>query len=676
MSEPGIAYRADIDGLRAIAVLAVVLYHLKLPGFGAGFVGVDIFFTISGFLIFSILYTEFAANGRVDWLGFYARRIRRLLPEATVMIVTVMALGYFVLLSDGAQQSLAKSGIAGALWMGNIYFWRYGAGDYFSPVAERQPLLHLWSLGVEEQFYLLVPLLFALVAILRVRLRAAWQHLFWIFLLAGGSISLAVAVWGANAYPTAAYYLLPTRAYEFALGALAALVLNRSRETGGRSRLIHAAALLGLAGIGLSLTITEKGVAFPGAWALFPTVGTALLLWSGDSVVRTHVRRFLEARVAVYLGKISYGWYLWHFPLLVLWREYWLYDTSARAEIAIALAALGPAAVGYHLVARLRRENTGAAMFQRARRTLRYGAVAASAAVLACASLGAYARFVGSESVETLTLARQVKDRYLPPNPCLDATRNYTVGECAFGDPTGAMTLLLWGDSHANHWVPALEPIFRQAGILGIERFRGGCPPSLRQNTLMDADRLAPCKEFGEAVLIELEQRKRMGPIGVILSARWAAHINLDPLSIMDQVIPRPKLAGGPAIEQSLKQLMTALSSLHIPVGILLTVPEQKFSLPHCARRMALDQCEVSSAEEHAYLASSQEVIARAAGDALLLDPAKILCLGRKCAVTHGTTLLYHDDNHLSQSGARSLTPHLVGFVQTLAGQVRAASQP
>jgi peptidoglycan/LPS O-acetylase OafA/YrhL len=309
--QPGsVRYRADIDGLRAVAVLAVVAYHAFPDLVPGGFVGVDVFFVISGFLITGILLAALE-NGNLRLREFYARRVRRIFPALSITLAACWGFGWFALFQDEYRQ-LGRHVAYGAGFLANVAFWR--EAGYFDNAAETKPLLHLWSLGIEEQFYIVWPLLLML----------AWRRRF----VAAGISVLALASFGINVGgidrdPTAAFYSPASRAWELALGGLVALVsagrldrarrraswavgrLDEERAPARASR--EALAILALGMIGAAAVAVDAASAFPGWWALLPTVGTALvLLGRGDS--RTH-RRVLANRPMVWIGLISYPLY-------------------------------------------------------------------------------------------------------------------------------------------------------------------------------------------------------------------------------------------------------------------------------------------------------------------------------------------------------------------------------
>lgn len=659
-------YRPDVDGLRAIAIVAVVLHHLDVPGLSGGFVGVDVFFTISGFVIFSTLLGEWVEGGSIAWGAFFARRVRRLIPEATAMMTLVLLGSLVVFLPIGEQQAVAKAGVASSVWVANIYFWLLGS-DYFQPSSARHPLLHLWSLGVEEQFYLLIPLLFVSAGWMSKLARGRAQYSHAIAVIALASFVLTAAL--ERAHPLATFYLLPARAYEFLLGALLAVWRKRQHALDSE----RVGACLTYAGaIGVVASTCYLPETPQGAWTAVPTVCTGLVIWGCSMPGTNRVRDWLSARVPVYLGKVSYGWYLWHFPMLVFWRKYWLFDTSLAGETLVAISALVPAVVGYQMVSRLRRQPPDISG------TLVAGAGALVAVFLLAGAVGVHARYVGSQTSEMKDLRAQVEDHYRPSIDC--AEQGTTEVRCGFGSAGGEATVIIWGDSHAHHWIPALEPLFKAHEIRGLERVRWGCPPGLVASDTWMQKRYRDCIDFNAGIQAELE-RPGARPRAVILAARWSAYLDEKPLAVAERrsVWQGRRLAEGTdaavaVLESALKQTIDRLNAREIPVGLLMQVPEQRFQVPECLARKRPDDCQMPREFEERYLASAEQMLARVArGDMRsIFDPLGLFCRSGRCEVRVGHTLAYVDDNHLSASGATAIGPELDQFVETLLSRSKA----
>ena len=317
-------HRSDIDGLRAVAVLAVVLFHARVPGTSGGFVGVDIFFVISGYLISSIIATELRAN-TFSVVKFYERRCRRILPALFVMFAVVFVLAAAVLLPPD-MVAFCRSLLSATFFVSNIYFWK--TSTYFEGASQFKPLLHTWSLGVEEQFYIVMPLVLMLVAR---RARAAYAP--WLLGLFVGSLLLSV--WGVTHAPNATFYVLPTRFWELTTGAL--VTLGMRKRTLPRPVL----ELIGAAGLGLcvgSIALLSEVAPFPGWYALIPCLGAAAILYQG-AIGDSAVTRILSAKPLVFIGQISYSLYLWHWPLLSLAKYEMSTRTLSGLEVATVLVA-------------------------------------------------------------------------------------------------------------------------------------------------------------------------------------------------------------------------------------------------------------------------------------------------------------------------------------------------
>ncbi len=325
MYEAGqLKYRSEIDGLRAVAVLPVILFHAGFETFRGGFVGVDIFFVISGFLITAILVEELA-DDRFSLTGFYERRARRILPALFVVMLVCIPLAWMWMLPRQIEE-FSNSLLATALFASNILFWR--ESGYFAGVSDEKPMLHTWSLAVEEQYYLLFPIFLFL----------AWRfrrnHVFWL-VLACALLSLAIGEWGWRHKPTANFYLLPGRAWELLAGSLAALAAHR-RPVAGNDGL----ALAGLALILFAIFVFDESVPFPSLYALVPVLGAVLILLFARN--GTLAARLLSNPLFVGVGLVSYSAYLWHQPLLAFARIYTFgqFDEGVRALTLAATAGL------------------------------------------------------------------------------------------------------------------------------------------------------------------------------------------------------------------------------------------------------------------------------------------------------------------------------------------------
>ena len=319
-------YRAEIDGLRALAVLPVILFHAGFEWFSGGFVGVDVFFVISGYLITTIIISEMA-EGKFSIVNFYERRARRILPALFFVMAACLPFAW-LWLSPNDLKDFGQSLVTVSLFSSNFLFW--WESGYFDTAAELKPLLHTWSLAIEEQFYILFPIFL----ILTWRLGLKWIL---IFLSTVFLISLGVAQWGAYNTPNAAFFLLPARAWELLVGVFAAFYLKYNTHLKSHS-LNQALSLLGFGMIVYSIISFDKATPFPSLYALIPTIGTGLLILC--AVPKTFVHKLLSLKFIVGIGLISYSSYLWHQPLLVFARHRLLGEISELILIALCLTSV------------------------------------------------------------------------------------------------------------------------------------------------------------------------------------------------------------------------------------------------------------------------------------------------------------------------------------------------
>ena len=337
-------FRPDIEGLRAVAVLAVVLFHADVPGVGGGFVGVDVFFVISGFLITGLLWREVSVTGTVGLRRFYGARARRLLPaSATVGVVTMMA--SVILLPPLQVPSVLKDGIASALYVSNYRFISQGT-DYFGGHLPPSPFQHYWSLGVEEQFYLIWPPLMIgsawLIRHVRRRVRAdtPWPEQPYVLVLGlVSAISFGLSLFMTYQLLAVAFFSLPTRAWQLAAGGLVALTAGRWRRLSPL-----AAALIGAAGLGVILLSCDQlsgNTLYPGIAALLPTLGAVLVIGAGCATPAHGCGRLLGLHPMRAIGRVSYSWYLWHWPVLLLAPALLGHPLGLAARLAAALASGG-----------------------------------------------------------------------------------------------------------------------------------------------------------------------------------------------------------------------------------------------------------------------------------------------------------------------------------------------
>jgi peptidoglycan/LPS O-acetylase OafA/YrhL len=498
------AFRADIEGLRAIAVVSVVLYHLKFPIAPGGFVGVDVFFTISGFLMAEIVVAE-VRIGEFDLWRFYRRRILRIWPAMYLVMLATIVAGMVLLLPIHLVE-LGNTLLASLVLASNILFWLHTS--YFAPSAETNPLLHLWSLAVEQQFYLLVPLLVPIAAADR---SSRWR----LAVVAVTIASLALCVAMTPQKPVASFYLLPTRIWEFLLGSCIALYPGELAERAGANEV---AAGAGVAMILAAVAVFNAGVQFPGFRALLPCAGTALVI-AANANVRTLVGRALAASPCLFVGRLSYSIYLWHWPILTFCRLEGISTEPMAVKLSIVVATLLCSYASWRFVevpfrgspivpVRLRLSGLAAAMV--------FLAVTAGAAV-------------GTDGLP-MRLDRQTRD-LLAYQSYPRKSAIYREGECflQIGQPAsdfresncGVRTpdrasVLLWGDSHAAHYAYGLQEAAGGFGVDAIQATYSACAP-----IPFRAAKLPSCADFAR----EIFARARSQDFdAIILSANWTGY--------------------------------------------------------------------------------------------------------------------------------------------------------
>lgn len=660
------SYRRDIDGLRAIAILLVVAFHARLPGVQGGYIGVDVFFVISGFLITSLIVEEALATGRIHLQSFYARRVRRLFPALFVVVLATLVLAWvFLLPTRDEQQDVARSAIAASTYVANIYFL-LTSGRYFDTASELKPLLHTWSLSVEEQFYLFWPML--VVAVLWMcRRRQIGIHK-WLT-VAYASVLLASFVSSVSmleSHPRAVFYSMPTRAWEFAAGGLLALWLPRLAKS--THPVGDALSLAGIAMILAGAVYFDATTAIPGLPALVPVAGACLVIAGGSMNRSGVVYRLLSFGPVAYIGLLSYSWYLWHWPLLSIARARTLQEPHMLRDVAIALAALGAAHLTYQWVENpIRTQRPW--LFRASRTTIAAGAALTLAAVAVAVGLRASAISTASKGVthgRPLTVSAGSGSRpicrQVPP-----FSEPVSRSLCTIGEASEPIKAVVWGDSHADQYFPMIRKfVASQSDVAILQRTFMGCTPlgapGPSANTA-DADKDA-CREYNAAVLKEITELSGAGLQGVVLSGRWlddfgAGRVSAARLSQPDREISgeeQSRKMWGSA--QELSQLLERFHELGLKTLVIAPLGEMRYDVPKCLARRGPKACSVKrdvvERQRYSTLLAMRDVVSRFP-EAALLDPIDVLCDADRCFSQRDGVALYADDNHLSAPAAELL---------------------
>ena len=619
--------RPDIQGLRAIAVLSVIAFHAELPVPG-GFTGVDVFFVISGYVITLLLLREHS-KGTLSFATFYARRAQRLLPALAVMVAVIFVLSWLVQSPFGAQQTTSATGIGAMLLIANVVIVR-SVGDYFDAAAESNPLLHTWSLSVEEQFYLVFPVVLVLVL---TRFRHKWGLLGTVgaLTLVGFVLSVALTAgwspWNLTSQPEAwAFYLSPSRAWEFGVGALLAIVVTRHNwaPTVAQSRVL---SVIGLVLLAASFWLITPTSPFPGTLALLPVTGTAVLIAAG--LASNPVSHVLASRPAVLVGDWSYSLYLWHWPIIVFALLLW--PGPATAVVAAVISFI-PALLSYrYLENPIRRMSL-------TRRQVGLAGVAVSTLVVV---LGVVLSTLGPRTIPGV----REFDEQRKAQGLSSASECFVQGEftpsalerCWFRTDDSSGWVLLAGDSHAAHLLDGLVPA---AGMFDLDVFSvtGGACPFVRVS-VPESD-VTNCDELNGAV--------------------WDLIDGSDP--------PAAVVLGEKGVPGGLAETLDELDARGIPAVFVRDVPrwapvDQRVQTLPCRGGaitfnclFSLDETERFSKENRA----QEDELLRQQPGLVALDPWPLFCDGEGCSPVQSGRLEYVDNEHLNRFGSQRLTPTLV----------------
>jgi peptidoglycan/LPS O-acetylase OafA/YrhL len=655
---PALSYRPEIDGLRALAVLPVMLFHAGFALFSGGFVGVDVFFVISGYLITAIILSELQA-GRFSLVNFYERRARRILPALCVMMLVCVPLAWHWL-DPQDLKSFAKSLIAVPLFSSNVLFWR--ETGYFDTGVDLKPLLHTWTLAVEEQYYVFFPLL----------LMAGWRlgRRWIVALLAVLAVaSLALAQHGAEADSSAAFYLLHARAWELLVGSFIAFYFNARRAVEVPASAPFLRQLAALAGIGLiayGVFGFDHSTVFPGLNALVPTLGAALVILFAQR--NTWVGQLLATRPLVAVGLISYSAYLWHQPVFAFARNASLVAPAPVVMLGLTGLSLVLAWLSWRFVERAFRDRKQVSRAQ----IFRFGALA-SVLFIGLGLTG----FINNGFANRFHVDPAVMTAFDDPDIRASCDVNYDgngwgIDFCFFGTSKAQATaqVAVFGDSHSEALLPAFDSAGKRLGVSIAHLGVGGCPPLLGVDVVVG--------NYGPGACANLAQRqydyvKRNGIKKVILVSRWTLYTDGDYdherltgyFLVNHDSQARSKEASRAVFAKALETTIDAYRALGTEVMVVAQVPQQLANPKNLYYRLARDGSESEaqklatvdalsvSLEKHQQLQQFTrglfEVDAQQGRIQLVtLDDA--LCRGQSCLIGDQDSW-YKDYNHLSAKG-------------------------
>ena len=662
-------YRREIDGLRAVAVLPVILFHAGLTFWSGGFVGVDVFFVISGYLITTILITEREA-GTYSLLGFYERRARRILPALFVVLLATVPFAW-AWIPPYPFEDYARSLAFAALFISNVHFLEHGG--YFDLSADLRPLLHTWSLAVEEQYYLIFPLVLVLLgAFGRVK------HLIWFLLFAAAS--LAVAEWGWRTYPNQNFYFTPSRFWELLAGSICAVLLFK-RDPFDSDLL----AGLGLAMILYSVVFFDATLPFPSLYTLVPVVGTCLIILFAKQ--GGYTAKLLSVGPMVWIGLISYSAYLWHQPLFAFARIKSLLEPSLPLMLGLAVASLVLAYLTWRFVEQPFRGK--APLILPGRRAL----LSASAVGIAVfATFGLWGKFAeGFPSRLNLGQSAYLDQLYEQTTThelggkCPNQTGRAVRSLCEFySTETPARVIAITGDSHSNMLLPAFDPLYQDLNARVLIGHSAGCPPLLGvwQSRLDGASQQCHSAARQYADLIAEQEVDT-----VILAARWSLYATGDYDGPDPRFWLRAEERGGKLnadlalanFEKGLRETLAYYAENEIEMIIVSQVPQQRLIpgvLVQDAMMLGLSDDEARALFEHTFVSRGESdrlqstvrgVVAQAAEEfgAQIVTFDEVFADGDSFAWIKEDDALYMDDDHVSAEGARRMAPK---FKEALTG--------
>jgi peptidoglycan/LPS O-acetylase OafA/YrhL len=654
-------FRTDVEGLRAIAVFAVVAFHASVPFFDGGFVGVDAFFVISGYLITGLLLREVLSTGRISFKNFFARRARRILPAATIVLLSVAVASILLEPLVGVYAN-ARDLLAGAVFMSNWQFIALGT-DYLAHSTADSPVLHYWSLAVEEQFYLVWPLVVLLAVMLSKRFPLKASRV--VALVLGGVTvaSFVLSLVLTITDPKLAYMATTTRAWEFGVGAIVAVGAHWLQSKAASpvwSRLGWLLGWGGLAALVYSTVAFDGSTPFPGTAALVPTLGTGAIIAGGLLIQssRTAIGSFLSLRPLRYLGRLSFGWYLWHWPVLML-VEGQTGELSWPVRSLLMVVALVLAALTLHLI------ETPLSRWKQVAKNV----APALALGLLCIVLSTSASMaVGSSAVASLSAPPTVKltdasftkifgasdsatsgavtpspleapDDVRTPKGCLLDHEKDRVRSCQLG-VAGGIPVVLFGDSHAHQWAPAFEEMANERGWDLSVFAKAGCPV---------AD-LTPINDGGRYSEPECVTWRAQS-IDLILTEIKPQFIVVS--SLHTYISEQDNLFA--AWEKSLDKLAAA----DVPIVYIRDTPHPLEDVPTCISGAFDDWSKCAFPSDINDDLVIQSALTGDRPNMSVIDLTPYFCDGDTCPAVRNGYLLYRDDSHITGTAALAMKPVL-----------------
>jgi peptidoglycan/LPS O-acetylase OafA/YrhL len=644
-------YRPDIDGLRAVAVLSVLFFHSGFTLFSGGYVGVDVFFVISGYLITNIVVREID-DCTFSIVNFYERRFRRLMPALMVVIFVSLAFGA-LLLTPTRLVDLGQSAVASTLFSSNILF--YLESGYFGGAAETKPLLHTWSLAVEEQYYIFFPLLLIFIA------KTGAKHYFkWLSSLSILSFIACVILTRENA--SAAFYWIPTRAWELFIGSMLAL---NSIAFPIRRIVREVSSLTGISMILTSVFMYSAETPFPGYAALLPTIGTALVIYSGAGG-SSFVNRILSLKPLVFIGFISYSLYLWHWPIIVYTKLWFIKELTFNTVVVMLTFTAVVSILSWRYIESPFRRRA----LLNSKKSIYFGVFATSAVTITIGLIFILNDGFSERKFNNTSLISKKNDyKWLHWESCEDVTGRISNkrGLCEIGSNSGNAHFLLWGDSHARSIASGVHLSARSANLKGRIAAQTACPPLLT----IERPNRDSCNNFNLKVMTLISETPDIKT--VILAARWPLSVKGDRykeehgsyVKLIDTISPSNSMSNTELFKIGLGKTIEKLNRLGKRVVLINSVPEVGYDVPSALVVASINDRNVNSIiaptkeefKKRNYEVHSifNELNKLAYVDVISID--EYLCDAGHCKVMIDGRPLYRDDDHLSTYGSEHLSP-------------------
>jgi peptidoglycan/LPS O-acetylase OafA/YrhL len=640
--------------LRAVAILLIVAYHARIPGFSGGFIGVDVFFVLSGYLITRHLLAEAGETRRIRFGQFYARRIRRLVPGLAILVIGALVASALIV-DPFDMREISKEGAAAALYVSNILFAQ-NAQNYFAPSVTNSPFLHTWSLGVEEQFYLFWPFLVAGVLIATRhrphRMRRAAIAVLLLVLALSFALNLQ---WTADG-SSWSFFSLPTRAWEFAAGGLLAALPQRALMP----KIVH--SLVSLVGFGMLAAATllfSDTTAYPGLNAAVPVVATAALVYSGRSLVTSPsspVVHILCTRPMQWIGGLSYSWYLWHWPFIVL-TVLALNNGGTPVRTAAAIASLGAAYLASRFVEnplRFSRRMVGSV-----RRTFSVGLVFTVASLAVAGGTWEYA--VHSSPASFASEMAKATKVFFPQCSYLQSREGARY--CLGGDTTSHTSVALVGDSHAGTWFNVMSQVSSRLGVRLVLVAEPGCPfipveVKIPANGPLDTAQCLTSRQDGMRFLTDLRPRI------VVLTE----HDSLG--QIVDSSGNVPSAAGQASLwKRAFASFLQQMKAEGIQPAVILDNPTLPEAPAECVSRTgSVAACESTRQTDLApgkLLQQAELQVLNEQKDVPTFAPDSVLCNSSGCPLRLDGKLVYADTNHLLYGVTQIMEPELSSLLNS-----------